>query len=306
MRILLNKTYQSADERRKEEEEKKRIDKEREEKEKELPFNSYRVAAVLRAQEDEDKENDEDEDESDEDVGPSKDRTRMKKSKATVKEFDSKSNRELSAKSASDHASYYGDSRGKDLKLLKLGITDCIDEQGRDTGSDEDASKVNKAKSSVTSLKYVSEALSSEISGLNYSVDVALVQDKIHTAYSNAAGSSPVANVVPPLVFVQDDASEALLENKGKPVDDRGIKGASERQTTGLHRSESVAEEIANSSLEAKDNEQHSNEQMDSKAKVLEKKRSEVDDHNDDEEAPVKENSGGVLILLDIHFMLLL
>ncbi|GAB2209877.1 hypothetical protein Drorol1_Dr00027102, partial [Drosera rotundifolia] len=198
-----------------------------------------------------------------EDVGPSKDRTGMKKSKATVKEFDSKSDRELGAKSASDHASYYGDSRGKDPKLLKLGITDCIDEQGRDTGSDEDASEVNmdldsqinKAKSSVAALKNVSEAVSSEISGLNYSVDVALIQDKVHTAYSNAAGSSHVANVVPPLVLMQDDASVALLEHKGKPVDDRGIKGASERQTTGLHRSESFAEEIANSSLEVKDNE---------------------------------------------------
>ncbi|KAL9258383.1 PHD finger protein-like protein [Drosera capensis] len=198
-----------------------------------------------------------------EDVGLSKDRTRLKKSKAPVKEFDSKSDRELGAKSASDHASYYGDSRGKDPKLLKLGITDCIDEQGRDTGSDEDASEVNmdldcqinKAKSSVASVENVSEAVSSEISGLNYSVDVALIQDKVHTDYSNAAGSSPVANVVPPLLFVQDDASVALLENKGKPVDDRGIKGASEKKTTGLHRSESFAEEIANSSLEVNDNE---------------------------------------------------
>ncbi|GAB2209587.1 hypothetical protein Droror1_Dr00026805, partial [Drosera rotundifolia] len=59
---LLQKAYQSADERRKEEEEKKRIDKEREEKEKELLFNSYRVAATR-----EDEENDADEDESDED-----------------------------------------------------------------------------------------------------------------------------------------------------------------------------------------------------------------------------------------------
>ncbi|GAB2211457.1 hypothetical protein Droror1_Dr00024770 [Drosera rotundifolia] len=42
---LLQKTYQSVDERRKEEEKKKRIDREREEKEKELLFNSYRVAA---------------------------------------------------------------------------------------------------------------------------------------------------------------------------------------------------------------------------------------------------------------------
>ncbi|KAL9272563.1 PHD finger protein-like protein [Drosera capensis] len=199
-----------------------------------------------------------------EDIGPSKDRTRRKKSKATMKEFDSKSDRELGAKSASDHANYYGDSHGKEPKLLTLGITDCIDEQGRDTGSDEDASEVNMdldsqinmTKSYVASLEIVSEAVSSEISGLNYSVDVvALSKDKVHTDCSNAVGSSPVANVVPPLLFVQDDASVTLLENKGKPVDDRCIKGASERQTTGVHRSESCAEEIANSSLEVKDNE---------------------------------------------------
>ncbi|GAB2227104.1 hypothetical protein Drorol1_Dr00008911 [Drosera rotundifolia] len=41
------------------------------------------------------------------------------------------------------------------------------------------------------------------------------------------------------------------------------------------------------------DNEQHSDEQMDSEGKVLEKERSEVDDDDDDEEVPVKENNGG-------------
>ncbi|GAB2213306.1 hypothetical protein Droror1_Dr00021330 [Drosera rotundifolia] len=69
---LLQKAYQSADERRKEEEEKRRFDSAKAERaavEKAQAEARERAerAVILRVQEDEDEENDEDEDESDED-----------------------------------------------------------------------------------------------------------------------------------------------------------------------------------------------------------------------------------------------
>ncbi|GAB2244657.1 hypothetical protein Droror1_Dr00000150 [Drosera rotundifolia] len=55
---LLQKAYQSANERQKEEEEKKRIDREREKKVKELLFNSYRVAVAREDEKEDEIEND--------------------------------------------------------------------------------------------------------------------------------------------------------------------------------------------------------------------------------------------------------
>lgn len=88
------------------------------------------------------------------------------------------------------------------------------------------------------------------------------------------------------------------IENDGetKKVDEVTGEGNSGDPEKGLDRALKVQEKECSEGDDNKvreDNEQHSDEQMDSEGKVLEKERCEVDDHDDDEEVPVKENNGG-------------
>ncbi|GAB4835053.1 hypothetical protein Ancab_033321 [Ancistrocladus abbreviatus] len=203
-----------------------------------------------------------------EELGTSKDRIGKKKTKTIDREYDAKKNKVHAIRSAvspSANVRQFELSEEKGSKVCKPDIQDMKDGHGRDVRLLEDASdaflaarsNIQKPKSSVASNEHVSEALSSEICGHNYSDDRGTKVYKAGIRAMNAVECSPKTDDILLSLLEQDDVGSSHVKGEGMVLDNMdGTEGTiSQSPIISLQRSESLAEAIASIVPEVKDNE---------------------------------------------------